>query len=287
MFHFTKSGFNIYFNLKYLYDADANLNDKYTTNLLFDTWKILYDADSDNWGFVKERFSKDCRYSVKGFWDPAYIYIPYYILSKKHKYEDRRYIKFLTKKDYKKFVKFIKDIIVNSEDSENQKEILELTEVIGKRAKEKVKETTKKLNDSYKEMLSITQKASSNKDIIQSYFDNKDLMLTSTVNSNDSKNYHNFNKVMKHEEVMNYGSVVLNEVPYEVSIKKADAYVNVGSDENPLFTQSINALGYPHTIESMVCHVTKEVYQKGFIYCRLDIWPEKWIRICDIFKKLS
>ena len=58
MFHFTKSGFNTYFNLKYLRDADANLNDKYTTNLSFDTWKTLYDADSDNWGFIKERFSK-------------------------------------------------------------------------------------------------------------------------------------------------------------------------------------------------------------------------------------
>ena len=118
-------------------------------------------------------------------------------------------------------------------------------------------------------------------------FDNKNLMLTSTVNSDDSKNYNNSNKVIKHEEVTNYGYAVLNEVPYAVSIKKANAYVNIGSDEEPLFIESINTLGYPYTIENMVCHVTKEVYQKGFVYCRLDIWPEKWIRICDIFKKLS
>ena len=136
-------------------------------------------------------------------------------------------------------------------------------------------------------MLSITQKVNSNKDAIQSYFDNKDLMLTSTVNSDDSKNYNNSNKVIKHEEVTNYEYAVLNEVPYVVSIKKANTYVNIGSDEEPLFTENISALGYPYTIENMVCYVTKEVYQKGFVYCRLDIWPEKWIRICDIFKKLS
>ena len=80
---------------------------------------------------------------------------------------------------------------------------------------------------------------------------------------------------------------LLFKYAYEVSIKKADVYVNIGSDEEPIFIQSINSLGYPHTIESIVCHVTKEVYQKGFIYCKLDMWPEKWIRICDIFKKLS
>lgn len=274
--------FNKYLSQTYIDDFEDTygrvFENKDITFLTFNKWKVLYEADPDNWKFHYDDYS---------FNKNDNIYFPYYLYVENGG-NSYRLIKFPSKREYKKFYRFYKkNIKDNLNGRENQKEILELTEVIGKRAEEKVKETTKKLNDSYREMLSITQKVSSNKDIIQSYFDNKDLLLASTINSDDSKNYHNSNKVIKQEKVTNYGSVVLNKVPYEVSIKKADAYVNIGSDEDPILIQSINSLGYPHTIESMVCHVTKEVYQKGFIYCRLDIWPEQWIRIYDIFKKLS
>ena len=274
--------FNKYLSQTYIDDFEGILGrafkNKDITFLTFNKWKAFYEADPDNWKFHHDDYE---------FNSNDNIYFPYYFYVENGE-NSYRLIKFPTKREYKKFYRFYrKSIEHNLDGRENQQEILELAQIIGEKAEEKVKETTKRLNDSYKEMLSITQKVNSNKDAIQSYFDNKNLMLTSTVNSDDSKNYNNSNKVIKHEEVTNYGYAVLNEVPYAVSIKKANAYVNIGSDEEPLFIESINTLGYPYTIENMVCHVTKEVYQKGFVYCRLDIWPEKWIRICDIFKKLS
>ena len=106
------------------------LTDSRVTYTNFDTWKTFYFADKENWYL----FIKDSPYEP--YWIPGYR-IPNPNRTCGWSY---RYIKFLTARDYHKFIRFIKKLHKDGEDVENTKELLELTEIIRKRANEHVKE---------------------------------------------------------------------------------------------------------------------------------------------------
>jgi hypothetical protein len=106
------------------------LTDSRVTYTNFDTWKTFYFADKENWDlFINAS-------SWEPYWIPAYR-VPNPNRSYGWSY---RYIKFLTARDYRKFIRFVKNVIRKGEDNENTKELLELTEIIRRRANEHLKE---------------------------------------------------------------------------------------------------------------------------------------------------
>lgn len=145
---------------KHYYD-EVILNEKNTTYLTFQQFITLYTADSENWHFIEEEQSYETFFTAL-FWDwssPTVIfYIPYYT------YEDKtkRYVKFLTKKDYKKFVKTLKDNAKKGLDYENQKEVLELTQSVQKRSSQKLLEAQTEVEKVYNEYRSLVEKATLN-----------------------------------------------------------------------------------------------------------------------------
>lgn len=139
---------------KHFYD-DALLKDENTTYLTFQQFITLYNADSENWHFIEEEESYEYFFSWL-FWDypRTTFYIPYYT------YEDKtiRYIKFLTKKDYKNFVKTLKNNAKKGLDYENQKEVLELTQSVQKRSSQKLLEAQTEVEKAYNEHIDLIQK---------------------------------------------------------------------------------------------------------------------------------
>ena len=137
---------------------DALLNNENTTYLTFQQFITLYTADSENWHFIEKEKSYETFFSslIWEEWNyPTTIfYIPYYT------YENKtiRYIKFLTKKDYKKFVKTLKNNTKKGLDYENQKEILELTQSIQTRSNQKLLEAQKEVQKAYDEHIDLIQK---------------------------------------------------------------------------------------------------------------------------------
>ena len=136
---------------------DVLLKDENTTYLTFQQFITLYTADSENWHFIKEEKSYETFFNSL-FWDLDYptttFYIPYYIYGNKA----IRYIKFLTKKDYKNFVKTLKNNVKKGLDYENQKEVLELTQSIQKRSSQKLLEAQTEVEKAYNEHIDLIQK---------------------------------------------------------------------------------------------------------------------------------
>ena len=124
----------------------------------FDTWKTLYYADPDNWFFYKDD-------------GPLYPYwLPAYQIPKPYEYEyikfsdwSYRYIKFLTARDYQKFIRFAKKIFKNGEDTKNTKELIELTEIIHKRVEERLRKAQEKTSEAIQEIEKETEKCKKNK----------------------------------------------------------------------------------------------------------------------------
>lgn len=99
------------------------------TYMRFDTWKALFYADPDNWTCCEHK-------GIYPYWLPAYR-IPDKGRSCGWSY---RYIKFLTARDYRKFRRFVKDRLKNGEDTENTKELIELTELVRERANKRLED---------------------------------------------------------------------------------------------------------------------------------------------------
>ena len=120
------------------------------TYMRFDTWKTLFYADPDNWTCCDHK-------GTYPYWLPAYR-IPN---------EDRscgwsyRYIKFLTARDYRKFRRFVKDRLKNGEDTENTRELIELTEIVRERANKRLEDAiaqTEKAIEKNKEQVEAANK---------------------------------------------------------------------------------------------------------------------------------
>lgn len=266
MFCFTKSGFKKYLDLKYLRDEEILLRDEYTTNLSFNSWKTFYDADPDNWGIIRESFRYCSRYSVSKY-DPLYVYFPCYTYEDNDNRKKERYIKFLTRKDYRKFIKFYNRLLYTGEDYQNQKEILELAGIVGKRAKDRVEETQKQIQEEYKNMIHLVCNAT--EDDIQSYFTNKGLELTTTATIPDT-----------------IPDVYYpNSVPYKVTIRNSIKLYKYYADVDCMSEY----LCYSCKPGTYV--ISEEKLVRGYVYCRIESVAynrqNEWIRLSDIDGKES
>lgn len=116
------------------------------TFLTFYKWKIFYEADPVNW------FCLNATGCTKWWSKHVDVYFPVY-----HKSNGKKqYIKFLTKRDYKKYLKYIKNLFNTGENYSNAQEIMELATEIRKRAEERTitaQQETQKLYDEYKATL--------------------------------------------------------------------------------------------------------------------------------------
>ena len=144
-YKYHKNGFYGYFNVP--------LKDEDVIFLSFDQWVVLYNADKENWEDL-------INFYYTPWWESESAkpyHLPVYKISN-HKF---RYIKFLTAKDYKKYLKFINKIIQQREDSTNLQEILELTEIIKDRIKKAAKQAKLEAaiaQDNYqKQLIKVTQ----------------------------------------------------------------------------------------------------------------------------------
>lgn len=263
MLRFTKSGFEKYLNLSFLYDKDVYLQSDITTNLGFEAWKVFYEADPDNWEFIRERFSEDNKHSVSKR-DPKYVYFPCYIYVKDGRNKNR-YIKFLTKKDYKKFFKFIKNIYAKGEDVENQNEILELANIVGEKSREKLENINKEVLENYDNMISLVNKCSSNDHV--SVKNDLILTTTSTIDSNNSNNI-----------------FIANKVPYKIFTFSSESYVRHDLYGKLVFINEFDSLGYNKIVRGFY-KVSEEVFYNGIVYCKIMDKPERWIRLSSIQSK--
>lgn len=259
MFHFSKHGFyySYLYMMTYLNDEEISLRSEYTTNLSYDKFIVFYNADPENWKFIKEGFHKYNRHSACGS-DPEYVYIPEYTYKDKQGYERHRYIKFLTRKDYKKFVKFMNKMYRAGEDHENQSEVLELANIIGEKSREKLENINKKVSENYDNMISLINKCSSN-DLVKN-----DLTSTTTV-INDSNNSEN--------------TFIANKVPYKIFTFSSESYVNKHG-----FEREIDSFGYCRIIRGFY-KVSEEAFYNGIVYCKIMDQPERWIKLSSINSK--
>lgn len=129
-----------------------SLTKENTTWLSFDKWRTFYNADVDNWKI----------YNHTTFGGNDY-YLPAYKKEERkndHSYPVYQYIKFLTRKDYRKFKRFIRKMKRRGEDAENTKEILELADIIGNRATLRLEAAQEEVNKRYNNMVELQLKAS-------------------------------------------------------------------------------------------------------------------------------
>ena len=130
-----------------------DLTKENTTWLSFDKWRTFYNADIDNWEI----------YNHKSYYGNEDYYLPAYKKAeRKNDYPIYQYIKFLTRRDYRKFKRFVKKMMKHGEDVENTKEILELADVIGSRATLRLEAAQEEVNKRYRLMLEQQTKATQN-----------------------------------------------------------------------------------------------------------------------------
>lgn len=105
---------------RYDYDYYETIPEDRETFFSFQQWVILFEADKKNWSFYENKDHK--------------VIMPYYEIAttetKKEKYpcfetktkKERYYIKFLTRKDFKKFIKYINKMFKEGRNYTNIKE---------------------------------------------------------------------------------------------------------------------------------------------------------------------
>ena len=92
---------------RYDYDYYETIPENRETFFSFQQWVILFEADKKNWSFYED---KDRR-----------VIMPYYEIITTEK-KERYYIKFLTRKDFKKFNKYINKMFKEGRNYTNIKE---------------------------------------------------------------------------------------------------------------------------------------------------------------------
>lgn len=115
------------------YDYDLQAYPEYETFVSFNTWKSMYIADKEHWK-VYHTTDRDANFHDYGIMMPLYI-------DPKDKFH---FIKFLTRRDYRKFRRFWKKEVANGETYENLKEQEELVTMIRERADQNLKDALKK-----------------------------------------------------------------------------------------------------------------------------------------------
>ena len=110
------------------YERDP-IPQKRETFFSFERWRALYEADEENWDFY---IDKD-----------YYTIVPFYNVDN-GVYIKRHYIKFLTRKDFRKFIKYIRIKERTGQTVENIQEQLFLVEQISNNLKRKNKELSLK-----------------------------------------------------------------------------------------------------------------------------------------------
>ena len=131
-----------------------SLTKENTTWLSFDKWRTFYNADIDNWEIYNHK-------SYYGDGGEDY-YLPAYKKAERendHSYPVYQYIKFLTRRDYRKFKRFVRKMKRRGEDAENTKEILELADIIGNRATLRLEAAQEEVNKRYNNMIELQLKA--------------------------------------------------------------------------------------------------------------------------------
>lgn len=126
------------------------LNDKNTTFLTFPQWKALYEGDPEGW------------YQVNG--KNAYITCPCYIkINEKGNrcWDEVRFIKFLHRRDFKKWLKFLKNAEKKGIEYNNLQEIAELTSSVRQVAQMRLEESQKQVQIQYNEMRKLLEKNTS------------------------------------------------------------------------------------------------------------------------------
>ena len=251
--------FNKYLDISYIDDFEDGFGEAFKskdiTFLTFDKWKIFYEADPDSWKFHHDTYE---------FASSDNIYFPYYLYIKDGR-NTYRLIKFPNKREYKKFYRFYKKNIEDNLDGrENQQEILELSQIIGEKAKIRTEEAQRELTEGYKNLLSMT----CNSDDIQTYFAGKDLQLTSTATTPALSSVY-----------------YPNSVPYKVTIKNSiklyKYYADVDCMSEYLF----------YSCKPGTYVISEEKLVKGYVYCKLKNnaynRQNEWIRLSDINGKES
>jgi hypothetical protein len=128
-----------------------SLNDENTTFLTFSQWKTLYEGDPEGW------------YQVNG--KNAYVTCPCYIkIDEKGNrcWNKVRFIKFLHRRDFKKWLKFLKNAEKKGLEYDNFQEVAELTSSVRQVAQMKLEESQKQVQIQYDEMRKLLEKNTSN-----------------------------------------------------------------------------------------------------------------------------
>ena len=150
------------YRYKYHVEADygleyEGLTKENTTWLSFEKWLTFYNADSENWVIHNHR-----EYYNENYYLPAYkkeARETIRSLGKETIRYSHQYIKFLTRKDYRKFKRFVRKMVREGSDVENTKEILALAELIGSRATLRLEAAQEEVNKRYNLMLEQQTKA--------------------------------------------------------------------------------------------------------------------------------
>lgn len=115
------------------YDYDLQAYPEYETFISFDTWKSMYIADKEHWKMYHIT-DRDANFHEYG------IIMPFYIDPK----DKLHFIKFLTRRDYRRFRRFWKKEVANGDTYENLKEQEELVSIIRERANYNLNQALKK-----------------------------------------------------------------------------------------------------------------------------------------------
>ena len=122
--------------------------DEDITFLSFDEWVVLYNADPEGWHMLNDEHPY--KHGIPYITCPAYLYPP--------ERKDFQIIKFRTKRDYKKWIKFMKKQIKNGQDFANLKEYQKLLQSAQRVATERVEKSKKEVERQYEEMLRLIEK---------------------------------------------------------------------------------------------------------------------------------
>ena len=114
------------------YDYDLQAYPEYETFVSFDTWKSMYIADKGHW---KMYHSTDRNANFREYG----IIMPFY----KDPKDKLHFIKFLTRRDYRRFRRFWKKEVANGDTYENLKEQEELVSMIRERANHNLNQALK------------------------------------------------------------------------------------------------------------------------------------------------
>jgi len=124
------------------------------TWLTFDQWLTFYNADPDHW-----------EHMLNSNWDDSrYYYLPVY---RKNIYNSNQYrkwkyiyIKFLTRKDYRKYLKYKKELEKRGEDYENTQEVLALAKTVREEGAKRVEQLQKEQDAMIEELRRCAGRAS-------------------------------------------------------------------------------------------------------------------------------